>query len=69
MAHMSLGEAWGILGVGFGKGNLIPYDNVTDELATQGVANRKLFTFVLNSMDSSSGMVTLQELLHALPCP
>ncbi|POR33395.1 Candidapepsin-2 [Tolypocladium paradoxum] len=47
----------GILGMGYGKGINIGYNNFIDELAAQGVTNTKSFSIALGSKDESQGVV------------
>ncbi|KAJ6439863.1 secreted aspartic proteinase [Purpureocillium lavendulum] len=47
----------GILGIGFGRGINIGYNNFVDELARQNVTRTKAFSVALGSKDESQGVI------------
>jgi hypothetical protein len=49
----------GILGLGWGNGKNLPYNNFVDELPSQGVANSKAFSVALGNIDASNGGVII----------
>ncbi|ODA77045.1 hypothetical protein RJ55_07563 [Drechmeria coniospora] len=57
IARNSEAQFAGILGVGYGKGRNIGYNNFLDELATQSVIDKKAFSVALGSKEEGEGTV------------
>ena len=57
VATSSQDQFSGILGIGYGKGFNLGYNNFIDELALQGVTKTKTFSVALGSKDEKQGVV------------
>ncbi|KAI1435163.1 aspartic peptidase domain-containing protein [Xylaria sp. CBS 124048] len=57
VAFDTVDEFSGILGIGHGENATIPYKNIVDQLADQGVTNTKAFSLVLGSKSEKEGAI------------
>ncbi len=59
MANDSVELNEGILGLGYGQGTNLHYDNFVDQLALQKATNSKAFSIALGSVDATNGGVII----------
>ncbi|KAI2642489.1 aspartic peptidase domain-containing protein [Xylaria nigripes] len=57
VAYETVDEFSGILGIGYGESMTIPYKNLIDQLADQGVTNTKAFSLALGSKREKEGVI------------